>query len=193
MNNTATRTRTRTLVLLSILTAVVIILQFMGSFLRIGPFSVSLVLLPIVIGTATCGAIGGAWLGLVFGGMVLLSGDAGPFLAVNAAGTILTVLAKGILCGLISGLVYKGLEKYNRYSAVVVAAIVCPVVNTGIFLLGTKLFFMETITQWAVAAGFASVGKFIIYGLVGGNFVFELLLNIVLSPVIVRLLNIRKG
>ena len=33
-----------------------------------------------------------------------------------------------------------------------------------------------------------------IFGLVGGNFLFEVLFNIVLSPVILRLINIgRKG
>ncbi len=183
---------TRTLALCSILTALVVILQLMGAFLHFGMFSVSLVLIPIVIGTATCGIGAGAWLGFVFGVVVLLSGDAGAFLAVNPLGTVITVLAKGILCGAIAGLAYKVLEKYNRYLAVVVAAIVCPMVNTGVFLLGCLAFFMETITAWATSAGFANAGQYMIFGLAGGNFLFELGLNIILSPVIVRLLSIKK-
>lgn len=195
MNNVKTnKMSTNSLVLCAVMTALVVILQFMGAFIKLGPFSVSLVLIPIVIGAATCGAGAGAWLGLVFGMVVLLSGDASAFLAVNVVGTIITVLAKGIACGYFAGLTYKLLEKHNRYAAVIAAALICPVVNTGVFLLGCPIFFMDTVTAWAQAAGLGeNVGKFMIFGLVGGNFIFELVLNIIVSPVIVRLLNIRKN
>ena len=122
-----------------------------------------------------------------------MSGDAAAFLGVNALGTILTVLVKGALAGFLSGVVYKALENKNRTLAVAVAAVVCPVVNTGVFLIGCLLFFMETISVWADAAGLgANVGQFMILGLVGANFIFELLFNAVLSPVIVRLIRIGK-
>ena len=185
------------LVMGAILTALVVLLQYMGSFVKLGPFSVSLVLIPIVIGAATCGPAIGAWLGLVFGITVLLSGDAGAFLAVNVPGTVITVLVKGVLCGFIAALVYKGvyklcsrkMENNARYVAVIAAAVACPVVNTGVFLIGCYLFFMETITQWA---GSDSVGHYIIFVLVGGNFVFELITNMILSPAVSRILNIRN-
>ena len=45
---------TRTMVLTAVLTAVVVVLQLLGSFIRFGPFSISLVLVPIVIGAAVC-------------------------------------------------------------------------------------------------------------------------------------------
>ena len=157
-------------------------------------FSVSLVLIPIVIGTATCGVGVGAWLGLVFGAMVLASGDAAPFLAVNVPGTIITVLLKGILCGYLAGFTYKKLEKLNKYAAVAGAAMVCPLVNTGVFLLGCLAFFMDTVAGWATGAGFGgNVAQYMIFGLVGVNFIFEFLLNVIVSPVIVRLLKIRQG
>lgn len=194
MNNTKTnKISTNTLVLSAVLTALVVILQFMGSFIKLGPFSVSLVLIPIVIGAATCGAGAGAWLGLVFGVIVLISGDAGAFLGVSVPGTIITVLLKGIACGYLAGLTHRLLEKYNRYAAVIAAAVVCPIVNTGVFLLGCLVFFMDTVAGWAVSAGLGgNVAQYMIFGLVGGNFFFELGLNIIISPVIVRLLNIRK-
>ncbi len=182
---------TRVMVLGAILTALVIILQMMGAFVRFGPFSISLVLIPIVIGAATCGVGIGAWLGFVFGLVVLLSGDAGAFLAVNALGTVITVLLKGTLCGLLAGFTYKLLAKYNVYVAVIAAAIVCPLVNTGVFLLGCLLFFMETVSGWAAQAGLGgNVAQYMIVGLVGVNFLFELGSNVVLSPVIVELINI---
>ena len=52
------------------------ILQLLGSFIKIGPVSISLVLIPIVIGAAVYGLKTGAWLGLVFGIVVLLAGAA---------------------------------------------------------------------------------------------------------------------
>lgn len=187
-------TNTQKIVLGAVLTALVVVLQLMGSFIRFGPFSVSLVLIPIVIGAATCGVGVGGWLGFVFGVVVLLSGDAAPFMAVNVGGTILTVLAKGAFCGIASAVTYKLLEKYNSFVAVVVAAVVCPLVNTGIFLIGCSLFFLDTIASWAQAGGYgADVVKYAIFGLVGINFLAELGFNIVLSPVIVRLLKIRKS
>lgn len=177
----------------ALLTAIVVVLQLVGSFIKFGQFSVSLVLIPIVVGTALYGWKGGSWLGLVFGITVLVSGDAALFLNVNIAGTIITVLLKGVLAGLVSGLVYKAFEKKNQYLGVVAAAVVCPLVNTGVFLIGCSLFFMDTIRQMADGAGFGSeVGTFMIVGLVGLNFVFELVVNMVLSPVIVRVVNIGK-
>ena len=183
---------TKTMVLGAVLTALVIVLQFMGAFIHLGMFSISLVLIPIVIGAATCGVSIGAWLGLVFGLVVLFSGDASAFLMVNAPGTIITVLAKGVLAGLCAGLTYKCLEKYNRTVAVIVAAIVCPLVNTGVFLIGCFVFFFEAIKAWGVAEGYGNVIQYMLLVLVGGNFLFELGTNIVLSPIVVRLINIRK-
>lgn len=185
---------TKTLVLGAVLTALVFLLQMIAVGMRVsGLFTISLVLVPVVIGAAVCGKGIGAWLGFVFGVAVLVSGDAGAFLTVNPLGTIITVLAKGIACGYFAGLAYSLLEKYNRYAAVVVSAVVSPVVNTGIFLLGCLAFFMPTITEWASSFGFGNnVGGYMILSLVGINFLLELGINIVLSPVIMRLLNVRK-
>lgn len=183
------RMSTKTLVSAAILTALVVVLQFMGQFIRLGPFMISLVLIPIVIGAAVGGTKIGAWLGFVFGVVVLISGDAAAFLAVNAFGTVVTVLLKGTLCGLAAGLVYQLVEGKNRYLAVILAAIVCPVVNTGVFLLGCSVFFMETITAWA---GGGNVVQYMFLGLVGGNFLVELGFNLALSPAIVTIIDVAE-
>lgn len=184
--------QTEKVVLGAVLTALVVVLQLLGAFIRFGPFSISLVLVPIVIGAAMCGSKIGAWLGLVFGVVVLISGDAAPFFAVDVSGTIITVLVKGTLCGLFAGITYKILSKYNRYLAVMSAAVVCPVVNTGVFLLGCKLFFMSAIMSWGADAGFTSVAKYMFLGLAGGNFVVELCVNIVLAPLVLRIIKLNK-
>ncbi len=189
MSNTNTNhTRTQRLVLGAVFTALVIVLQLLGSFIRFGMFSVSLVLVPIIIGAALCGTRIGAWLGFVFGVAVLLSGDAASFLTVSVPGTVITVLLKGTLCGLAAGAVYNLINTRNRYLAIIAAAIVCPVVNTGIFLLGCVVFFLETVAGWGAALGFSNAAEYMFLGLAGGNFIFELLTNLVLTPVIVTIL-----
>ncbi len=180
------------MVLGAIFTAIVVVLQLLGSFIRFGPFSISLVLVPIVIGAALCGYKIGAWLGFVFGVAVLLSGDAAAFLGINVIGTILTVLIKGTLCGLVAGLTYKLLQNKNRYLAVMATAFICPIVNTGVFLLGCLVFFLPTITEWGVAAGFSNAAAYMFLGLAGGNFLFELVTNIILAPVILRVINFKN-
>lgn len=179
---------TRNIVLLAILTAIVIVLQFIGAFIRFGPFSVSLVLLPIVIGAALLGVIAGTWLGLVFGVVVLISGDANAFLAINPVGTVVVVLLKGMLAGLAAGYAYKALSKINKTIGTVGSAIACPVTNTGIFIIGSYVFFYSALSEWGVDAGFASTTAYIFLGMVGLNFVFELALNMLLCPVIIRLI-----
>lgn len=183
---------TKKIVGVALFTAIVVVLQLLGSFIRFGPFSISLVLIPIVVGTALYGIGAGTWLGLVFGVTVLASGDASAFLAVNVPGTIITVLAKGAAAGLLSGAVYKLVEKKNKTAATICAAIAAPIANTGVFLLGCLIFFMPTINGWAAAVGIESAGTYMITTLVGFNFIFELLVNVVLSPIIVRLIGLGK-
>ena len=178
------KTNTRKIAGVGLLTAVVVVLQLLGSFIHFGPFSISLVLIPIVVGASLYGVLSGAWLGLAFGITVLISGNAAAFLAVNPGGTVVTVLLKGALAGLLAGAVYKAIEKKNKVIATIVAAIICPVVNTGIFLIGCRLFFFDTIKTWAAGT---NVFVYMITGLVGFNFLFELGLNIILSPTIVKL------
>jgi len=186
MNN-AKSFDTRKLVLLALLTAIVVVLQALAAVLPIYPFTLTLVLVPMVIGAALVGTLAGGWLGLVFGIVVLLSGNANLFLAVNPFATILVVIVKGALAGLAAGAVYKLLAAKNKVAATLIAAAVCPIVNTGIFVLGCYAFFLPTITEWATGGDFVNVTAFIFIGMIGLNFVFEFAINIILSPVIVRL------
>lgn len=175
-----------------ILTAIVIVLQFIGSSIKFGTFSISLILIPVVLGAALCGPIVSAWLGFIFGVVVLLSGDAALFLTISVPGTIVTVLLKGTLCGLFAGLVFNTLKSKNMTLATILAAIVAPVTNTGVFLLGCRIFFFDAVREWGVAEGFVSVTKYMLVGFVGFNFLFELLTNVVLCPIVVRIIEATK-
>ena len=190
--NTKTKASTEQMVLLALFTALVAVLAYFGGFVKIGGLaSISLTLIPVVLGAALCGPWAGAWLGGVAGAVFFATADAAFWMGLSIPGTIITVMVKGIASGYLAGLTYRLLEKRNRYLATMVSAIVCPVVNTGIFLIGCLVFFIDTVSAGAAGEGM-SLGGYLIVVFVGLNFVFELLSNIIFSPAIVRLLNIRK-
>ena len=184
-------TKTKNLVGIGLLTAVVVVLQALALGIRFGMFNITLVLVPIIVGVALYGYMAGIWLGAVFGLIVLFT-DAGVFLAINIPGTVITCVLKGVLAGALAGLAFQALQKKNTLIAVIVAGVVAPVVNTGIFLIGCRLFFYDTIKEWAAGAGFANAGIYMLTAFVGLNFLVELAINLVLSTVIVRIIHIGR-
>lgn len=184
--------QTEKLALMALLTALVAVLSYLGGFIKIGGFaSISLTLIPVVIGAALMGPATGAWLGAVSGIVFFATADAAFWFGLSIPGTVITVVVKGILSGWCAGIVYKLLEKRNRYLGVIASAVVCPVVNTGVFLLGCFVFFMDTIVSGASEGGM-SLFSYLIVAFVGFNFIFELAANIIISPGVLRLINIRK-
>ena len=185
--------RVRRLTLAAMLTAIVFVLQLLGSIIKLGIFSTaSLVLVPIVVGSALLGWQYGAWLGFVFAAAVLISGDAAPFLAITIFGTFVTVILKGVLAGAASGLTYSLLCIRHPVLSVFSAAVICPVVNTGVFLICCRVFFWQTLTEWAAAANAPSAASYAVFTLAGFNLLLELCLSVALAPVTVRLLRYWK-
>lgn len=171
---------------IALLMALVVVLQFVGGMIPpIGGFSISLVLIPIVLGSAVYGPKAGALLGATFGVIVTINcitgadiGGAMVFQA-NPVLCVLVVLGKGILSGLASGLMYNLFKYWNGYVAMVLAAIVCPVVNTGTFIICMMTFFKDVLAVWA---GGGEIIAYVLSGLVLCNFVPELIINVVFSP-----------
>ncbi len=177
---------------LAMLIALVAVLQIFGGFIKFGPFSLSLVLIPVVIGSILLGAKGGAALGAVFGFVVVLQCamgiDAGGFIlwGINPFLTALICIVKGVAAGFVPGLLYRLINRGKQLSGLhlvgaVVAAFSAPIVNTGLFLVGLSTFFNSTLVEWA---GGTDIMVYIITGLVGINFLIEFAVNIVISPVI---------
>ena len=133
-NKKIDRSKTVRLATAGILTAIVVVFQFIGASIKFGTFSVSLVLIPIVVGAALGGKGVSTWLGFIFGLVVLLSGDASVFLAIDPLGTVITVLLKGTLAGLVGGFAFEILKKVNTYFAVIMSAILVPVSYTHLTL-----------------------------------------------------------
>ena len=183
------KSKTQYLTGISILSAIVVVLQLLGSFIHFGPVSVSLVLIPIVVGAAIFGPGAGAFLGGVFAVVVLLQPDTAFFYGVSFIGTLLTVLVKGIISGWLAGQMFHLLRRKNELLAVILSAAVCPIANTGIFCIGSRLFFWDALAE----LGGGNALLFLITGMIGFNFVAEFFTNLVCAPVIVRILHaVRK-
>ncbi|MCM1298107.1 MAG: ECF transporter S component [Firmicutes bacterium] len=180
----------KTLTGIGLLTAIVIVLQFVCLALRpTGFFNITLCLVPIVVGAALYGVKAGAWLGFVFGVIVTIT-DSAAFMVINAPATIGVCILKGTLAGLAAGAVFKLLEKKNLFAAVITAGIVCPVVNTGTFALGCLAFFMPTIAEWGLLAGVENATYYLFAGVISVNFFIELAVNLLLSSVIVTIIKL---
>ncbi len=184
---------TKTIAIGAIMTAIVILVQCIATYTTFfGPFSTAIALVPIAIGAALCGITVGAWLGFVFGVVVLLTGGGALFFMFDIPGTIITVLVKGTACGLVAGWVYKLIEKRNPTVAAFTSAVICPITNTAVFLLGCLIFFKPHADAIAEVVGLTVSGMDVFIALASGNFLFELGMNLFLSPVIVRLLKLSK-
>ena len=189
--------KTRRLTGLALLTAIIVVLQVVASFIKFGPFSITLALAPIIIGAALYGPKSGAYLGGVFGVVVLiacvLGWDPGGSILWNANPflTAVVCLVKGILAGLCAGAVYQAISKGSLAPIVgaIAAGVVSPVVNTGLFCLCLTLLFHDILVSWA---GGTDIMYYIIFGLTGINFVLEMVINLVLSTVIVRVVTARS-
>jgi len=189
-------TKTKKMVGIALLIALVVVLQFVGGMIPpIGGFSISLVLIPIVIGAAVYGPAAGALLGGVFGVIVTINcingtdvGGAMVFQA-NPALCVAVVLAKGILAGFAAGWVYRLLKNKNAYLAMLCCAIVCPVVNTGLFVACMLTFFRDVLSAWA---GGGDILSYVLTGLVLANFVPELVINVVFGTVGQRIIKTRN-
>jgi uncharacterized membrane protein len=197
------------LVELALLFALVIVLQMIGTFIKIGPLPMSLVLVPIVIGAFLLGWKEGAFLGLSFGVVTMIMGITGMdgfshiLWQLHPFWFVVICLLKAFAAGLGSGLIYKGLNKLlgekRVVATTVIASISAPIINTGIFVVGMLLFYFGDVGT--IQAGVAEMMgeeliavtpalEYIFLGLAGLNFVGEFIVNLVVSPAIVRIVSV---
>ncbi len=185
------------MVTLSLLAAIVVVLQIICTFIKFGPFSITLALTPVVIGAAIYGAGAGAGLGFVFSAVVFISGIAGwdggfinMMLNYNAVGTVLVCFGKGTLAGFVSGLIYRPLTKANDTAAAIISGAAAPIVNTGLFAVMMLTVFSGFLAGNAPTDGSMTPVAMLFLSWIGVNFIVELVTNIVLSSVTVRIARI---
>ena len=190
MNNLG---RTKTWVTTALLAATILVLQTVAAGIKIGPFTPTFSLIPIIMGAILYGPVVGGILGLVFGVIVFANVLAGVeplsamMFAYNPVMTGFTCIFKGVMAGVIPALIYSALKNKNETIATMCAAVSAPIANTGIFSLLFITVFYPVAEEFAGIAGFSSAGKLLIVGVIGANFLFELALNLVLAPVVQRI------
>ena len=190
----------RKLIYTAMFAAVVVVLQMFVSIPLGIMFTITLTLVPIMLGAILFGPLCGAILGGVFGVVVaiqVVTGAAGPASALMFTQapviTIVLCILKGAVAGWVSGLIYKAVMKIEKPNlAVILSAVACPIVNTGIFCLGLVVFYNNLLHQWSIAGGYASAFTFIMLGMIGLNFVVEFAVNVLLIPVTLRMIKIVK-
>ena len=189
---------------MAMLIALVVVLQMVSAMIPPigGLVSITLTLIPVVIGAILFGKKGGAVLGFAFGLIVLINCITGMdpggniLWATNPVFTALICFVKGIAAGFVPAVLYEAVKGKGetvsvgrKYVASFVAALSAPVVNTGLFVCGMFVFFSDTLTAWADGS---NVVTYVIVGLAGFNFLVEFLINIILSPAIIRIVDVVK-
>ena len=176
--------------------AIVVVLQIISNYVKFGPVSITLALAPIIIGGALYGRRFSAFLGLVLGVVIALMGamglDGGFVLSLATYHPVIifaVAVLKTAFAGYFAGLVYELIAKKQSFIAVISAGIVCPVVNTGLFVAAMLIFFRTALYE--MAAG-TPVMEFIVFGLAGINFLVEVAVNMLLATAITRVIKVLK-
>ena len=194
-----TQAKTLRLVQLALLAAIIVLLQQIVIPLP-GGLTLSLVLIPIVVGAVLFGPAAGAVLGGVFGVVVtilVMTGRAGELSTMmwiaNPLMTAFVCLLKGVAAGWVAGLVAAAFKK-RQTGGIFLAAAVAPVVNTGIFLLGMLTVFRGVMMEFAdkIGMGGTTAVYFAIVVLVGVNFIVEFAANMILSPAVTSIVKAVK-
>ncbi len=185
---------------LALLAAIIVVLQQIVIPLP-GGLTLSLVLIPIVVGAVLFGPAAGALLGGVFGIVVtflVMTARAGELSTMmwvaNPAVTALVCIVKGVAAGWVAGLIARAFKK-RELVGIVLAAAAAPIANTGIFLIGMLTVFRDVMMTFATNLGMNGVGAvyFAVVVLVGINFVIEFAANLILSPTIASIVKaVRK-
>ena len=120
---TNTQNKIYKLVGTGILAAIIVVLQVVTTYFPTKPFSITLALIPIIIGAAVFDEYVGAILGGVFSIVVIImcviGADVGGAMVWNANPflCIVVCMLKGVAAGYVSGLVYRLISKKNTILA----------------------------------------------------------------------------
>lgn len=196
----AVKEKTLRMVQLGLLAGLILLLQMYLVIPLPGSLTLSLVLVPIVVGAVLYGPGAGALLGGVFGVVVsvmAIQGQLGALtnmmVAYNPLLTVTVCMLKGVGAGFVPGVIAKAFPKYP-FVGILLAAAAAPVVNTGIFLAGMLTVFRGVMDAFATSIGMGGMGAvyFAVVVLVGVNFIVEFAANLVLSPAIASIVRAVK-
>jgi len=182
------------LTMIAMLAAVVVVLQAVGSVIKIGPFPINLALTPIIIGAALYGWKAGAILGTVLGVYIFcaglwIDGSMVAMVQYNFFAAFVLCLGKTAAAGALAGLVFRLIEKKNAFVATLTASIVTPITNTAIYALGMMSIFNGFLGEIAAENGSTNPISFLFLAVIGVNFIIEFILNVSLATIITRIID----
>ena len=188
MSNTSSKVRETALT--AVLAAIVLLMAFTPlGYLRVGPVSITFLVIPVVIGGMTLGPVRGGFLGAVFGATSFAQcfmGD--PFGAALAAlspvATAVACFVPRILIGVVAGVLFPALLKVSRSHvlAFVGTAVAGTLTNTILFVGMVVGFFQSSYFGgspfWTIFAGFFTF-----------NVALELVVGVVVSAALSAVLD----
>lgn len=200
MKNAKTRTNLVQMAQLAILIAIMLLLAFTPiGYLKAGVIEITFMVLPVAVGATLLGPLGGAVLGGVFGLTSFLQcfgmSPFGTFLfGLNPVLTFLTCVVPRILCGLLSGLFFRLLQKWDRthIASYFFASLSTALLNTLFFTGALILFFwhnplfLSQMTEWGMPLD--TLWVFLV-AFVGLNGLVEAIANAVLGGAIGKALS----
>ncbi len=201
---TSNRSRSRTLYLvqLSMLVAVLLMLEVTGlGYVKTLGLEFTIMTVPVIVGAIVLGPLAGTILGAVFGLSSLFQAITGksPFGAIlygiSPLGTVITTVPTRILMGLFCGLLFIALSRglRNKTLQYSLASLGGALLNTLLFMTSFLLFFYHSapVQEFAVSMGSESAIGFA-FAFVGVQGLLEAIICAVLGTAISRALTMRR-
>ena len=190
---------TKTIVITGLLLAIEVVFQTLGNYIQFPfmPANINLTLVTIVLAAVWCGPVSAMILGFFNGIMALFSPSTiAIFMPINPAATVLVCLLKCTIAGLVASLIYRAFNKINRIAGmtagVILASIAVPVINTGLFSVGALIWFRPFLES-GVSNDCPNIGAYLIFGVIGLNFILELVTTVVVSPAAAAIVLTRRN
>lgn len=174
---------------LAVFTLIIVVMAFTPvGFLKTGNLEASFLVVPVAIGAILLGPTYGAVLGLVMGVVSFAqcfgASDMGSALfGVSAVNTFLLCVIPRVICAWMAGVFYDLLSKIDKTGFVpqIAAAVVCPIFNFILFMLGLSLLFGQTPYLLNMQTQMNASGIGFYFALGGMNLLYELLASVVLT------------
>ena len=174
---------------LAVFALIIVVMAFTPvGFLKTGNLEASFLVVPVAIGAILLGPTYGAVLGLVMGVVSFAqcfgASDMGSALfGVSAVNTFLLCVIPRVICAWMAGVFYDLLSKIDKTGFVpqIAAAVVCPIFNFILFMLGLSLLFGQTPYLLNLQTQMNASGIGFYFALGGMNLLYELLASVVLT------------
>ena len=175
------------------LVALLVVLQLFASAIPMFGVTLNFSLIPIVLGGIFFGMWGGGLMGLISGLLTFLvtavmGREPSTAFLFQASPVLLTLtcILKTTVAGFMAGLLYRLIAKKSPIAASYVSALVVPVLNTGLYLLGI-VFMKDAASEFLGTEATAEAVFVAVFLLIWLNFVLEVVINVLFAPAICRI------